>query len=439
MSRTVSKAERRGGWGTVAGRRLQRRRMRPTVSALEPRTLPSNLYVNSANSGTADGLTPATGFTTIQAGISIASTGDTILVETGHGYNESDTVGVAGLTIEADTGQHPVLDGTTPIAQASSGFTIIATGVTIAGFTIQNFSGPSAVLVQGGASITLSGETIQDNSASSSGGGIDNSGELTVTECTLTNNTAGRDGGGIYDEMSGTVSVTQSTLTNNTAASNGGGIDSESSGAVSITDTTIASNSAAGSGGGILCDVDTLSICDAAITNNTATIVGGGIFIGPGALTILNTTIASNSAISGGGVINFGTANLTDSIVTLNTADAEGGGGGGLYNNGTTTLSNCTVSDNSAGEGGGLFNFYSDSLTFSGGNFEANHASSSGGAIFNGGHIESFDSGFTGNSAGNAGGAYRTPWGPARSPAAASRATPPAPMAGAVSASLPAP
>ena len=82
--------------------------------ALEPRTLLSNLYVNSANTGTANGLTPATGFTTIQAAISKASPGGTILVETGNGYNESDTVNVANLTIEADTGQTPVLDGTTP-------------------------------------------------------------------------------------------------------------------------------------------------------------------------------------------------------------------------------------------------------------------------------------------------------------------------------------
>ena len=54
----------------------------------------SNLFVNSANSGPTDGLTPATGFTTIQDAISSAGTGDTILVETGNGYNESDTVGV---------------------------------------------------------------------------------------------------------------------------------------------------------------------------------------------------------------------------------------------------------------------------------------------------------------------------------------------------------
>ena len=93
--------------GLFAPTKPRRRRPRPlgiwrTVEALEPRTLLSNLwYVNSADSGTPNGLTPATGFLTIQAAINAASAGDTILVENGNGYNESDTIGVSNLTIEA--------------------------------------------------------------------------------------------------------------------------------------------------------------------------------------------------------------------------------------------------------------------------------------------------------------------------------------------------
>ena len=116
-------------------------------------------------------------------------------METGNGYNESDTVGVSNLNIEADAGQSPVLDGTTPTAQSSPGFTIEAgtTGVTIEGFTIQNFTGTSAVAVQNGASLTLSGDTIQDNTNSGGNGGginVNNGGTLTITGGTLTDNTA---------------------------------------------------------------------------------------------------------------------------------------------------------------------------------------------------------------------------------------------------------
>ena len=110
--------------------------------ALETRTLLSHWYVNSANTGPQNGLTPATGYVTIQAGIDSAGAGDTILLENGNGYNESDTVGVNGLTIKADTGQAPVLDGESLGFEASAGFTITSTGVTIAGLTIQLFNRP---------------------------------------------------------------------------------------------------------------------------------------------------------------------------------------------------------------------------------------------------------------------------------------------------------
>ncbi len=116
MSRTFSRQLN----ALLAAGNVGRRRSRPRgvlrgLEVLEPRTLLSNLwYVNSADSGTPDGMTPATGFLTIQTAINAASAGDTILVETSNGYNESDTVGVSNLTIGADTEQTPVLDGTNP-------------------------------------------------------------------------------------------------------------------------------------------------------------------------------------------------------------------------------------------------------------------------------------------------------------------------------------
>ena len=75
MRRNVGKVVRvrNGARGTVTGRQWRSRQMSPVVLALESRTLLSTWYINSANSGPADGLTPDTGFATIQAGIASAA------------------------------------------------------------------------------------------------------------------------------------------------------------------------------------------------------------------------------------------------------------------------------------------------------------------------------------------------------------------------------
>jgi len=82
MSHNEARDQRRGGRGTVEAR--QRRRMQPTVLALEPRTLLSNLsglYGNSPRIG------PLTGST-----ISVASTTGTIFVKVGNGNNDHVTI-----------------------------------------------------------------------------------------------------------------------------------------------------------------------------------------------------------------------------------------------------------------------------------------------------------------------------------------------------------
>src|SRR5205823_11700934 len=82
------------------------------VQVLESRALLSTWYVDSGFLGPSEGSRSAP-FTAIQAAIDVAGSGDTILVETGRGYNESDTIDVSksNLPIGADTGASPVLDG----------------------------------------------------------------------------------------------------------------------------------------------------------------------------------------------------------------------------------------------------------------------------------------------------------------------------------------
>ena len=296
-------------------RRNRSRSRERTLEVLEPRTLLSNTwYVNSSFSGTSDG-SQSDPFTTIQAAISGAGAGDLILVETGNGYNESDTVNVADLTIDADTGQTPVLDGTTPIAQTSPGLTMSATGVTIAGLTIQNFSGSSAIDVQNG-SLTLSSDVIQENSVPGGfGGGIINQGTLILTNDTVSGNSA-VDGGGIFNQ--GMLTVTNDTVSGNSASQDGGGIFNLVGGTVTLTNDTLSGNSA-GVGGGIAVISGTVMLTNDTVSGNSAT-SGGGIAVFSSTVMLTNDTVSGNSAVSGGGVyVASGTVKPGNTIIAGNT------------------------------------------------------------------------------------------------------------------------
>ena len=74
--------------------------------------------------------------------------------------------------------------------------------------------------VDEGVTASISGLTISGGQAAGNGGGVYNSGTLTLTGCTVSGNTASfgsgtSDGGGIYNN--GTLSLTDSTIAANSA------------------------------------------------------------------------------------------------------------------------------------------------------------------------------------------------------------------------------
>ena len=76
-----------------------------------------------------------------------------------------------------------------------------------------------------GTTVNLSGLTIQHGSTSGNGGGILNSGTLTMKDSTLSGNLASGAGGGIAHQdgnLNSTLTVKNSTLSNNSAYSGGG-------------------------------------------------------------------------------------------------------------------------------------------------------------------------------------------------------------------------
>ncbi len=197
------------------------------------------------------------------------------------------------------------------------------------------------------------------------GGGIYNSGTLTVSNSTISNNFAEGygfgNGGGIYNSISGTATVSYSTLSGNYGNTGlgalGGGIWSD--GKLTVTYSTL-SNNFGNSGGGIYNrGSGTLTVTNSTLSNNSVFGSGGGI-VNHGTATVNNSTLSGNSASNGGGFDNSGTLTVNNSTLANNSAISSQSStrGGAICNNSgaTLTVSHSTLSGNSATNGSGIYN-----------------------------------------------------------------------------------
>jgi len=147
------------------------------------------------------------------------------------------------------------------------------------------------------STLTLT-EMIIFDSSGGSGGGIYNTGALTVTNSTLSNDSAVAaggggtfDGGGIYNL--GTLTITNSTFSGDYATGDGGGIFNGLGGTAIVTNSTLSSDGA-GLGGGIG-NQGTLQVFDSTLSKDTAQWGGGGIYIAEGEVVLHNTIVAVNA------------------------------------------------------------------------------------------------------------------------------------------------
>jgi hypothetical protein len=203
--------------------------------------------------------------------------------------------------------------------------------------TISGNNTVGVFLVDPGVTATLSGLIIANGQASAMGGGIENSGTLTVFNCTIENNTA-QFGGGLYNN--GTLTVTANTYIQNNVAK-------------------------AGLGGGIYNDGATVTVGVVGnptfILNNSANRGGGIDNDNGGTLTVTGSDLSGNQAKRGGGLINTATSTVTisDSVLLdcgASGTTSNGSGGAGFYSSGTGSMTGCTVMRNTAeGSGGGIF------------------------------------------------------------------------------------
>ena len=163
------------------------------------------------------------------------------------------------------------------------------------------------------------------------------SGELTVTNSNL----SGNDGGAIYNK-GGTVAVSDSNLSNNLY---GGGVSNDT-GTMTISNCTLSGNTAAINGGNVDNNGGTVAIKDSTISGGSAR-YGGGICNAEGTVAIDNVTLSGNIATwhtdypwtvdgKGGAIFNSsGTVTITSSTIKGNGAVGDGAG---IYNDSRGTV-----------------------------------------------------------------------------------------------------
>jgi hypothetical protein len=289
-------------------------------------------------------------------------------------------------------------------SQASTVFSIDPTvHAAIAGLTVADGHGAFGGGIHNSGALTLTDSVIRDNTAAASsgasgGGGIWNDGTLTVTDSILSDNTVNAvdirnpsAGGGIANR--GTLTLIRSTVSGNVAvgsnATLGQGAGIWNAGTLTATDTIVSDNATTrfgGSGGGIW-NAGTLTVIGSTLRANVAhgfNADGGGIW-NAGTLTITGSTLSGNDGSErGGGIENdaSGTLTLIASVVSENVAGVYGGG----ISNDTgcvLTIRNSTLSTNSANMGGGIANRDDGMLTMIDSTLSHNTAFNGGGGIWN--------------------------------------------------------
>jgi len=266
----------------------------------------------------------------IQAGINLAGSGDTVLVASGT-YFEHDIKMKSGITLRSQEG---CADSVTIDAQQLGRVIycqLISGSTRIEGFTITGgfVSGP------------------MDNS----GGGIACTGLSSpwIVRCTFTNNYASFDGGGVFCSSNSSPHLVECVISENQADNGGAGIRCELNSSPTLTDCTISNNTGTGLWNSSS-SAPTLTRCS--ITEHPR---WGINHQSSAPLTLVDCELARNTGtewLSGGMRVWSGAADLTGCTI----ADNSGGAGGLRLLDGSVTVTKCTFTGNHAvDEGGGFF------------------------------------------------------------------------------------
>ena len=236
------------------------------------------------------------------------------------------------------------------------------------------------ILVDGGATLTLTNCTIAGNAAGAGGGVFISSNSIVaVRNCFFVGNSAVNDGGAIDSETNSTLSLDGSAFTGNSARR--GGALFNNSGTNALNNCTLAANSAA-DGGAIDNDTNSvLTINFSTFSFNVGTNFGSALINTNGGTVSINaSTFSSNSCPADWGCIdNWNTISLDNSTLSGNQ------GGGFINTGGFAVCNNSTFSGNAAIFDGGAFYAYSGTNLLNNCTFSGNSAQRRAGGIYENG------------------------------------------------------
>ena len=301
---------------------------------------------------------------------------------TGPDLGRSGTLYLRGVVnVGGGSAEKTIIDGggIARVFEVAEGATVEISGLTVRNGLAKGGNG-GGILTRG--STTLQAMIFEKNRATADpgqsngrGGGIHNDARLSLTAVTIDENTADGRGGGLYNGENGNITMMNGRVHRNTSLTDdGGGISN--SGSISMGLLPITGNKAAGSAGGIDNIEGSLEIFDAALLGNTAGADGGGLR-NSGKTRVRNTTIGGNRAgASGAGIDNRASGRLALANVTVarNGAGTEQKGeGGGIRNGkqGRVEIANTLVAENTVAEApsdcsgtieSGGYNLFSTSL-----------------------------------------------------------------------------
>ena len=283
------------------------------------------------------------------------------------------------------------------------------------------------------AGVSISGLTISNAMATSSfagdGGGIYNSGTLTLSNCIISDCTAmtgtnaldgaqlanpgptggtGANGGGIYN--AGTLSLVACILSGNTGGMGGFGAPQPAP------SFYFAGSGGTGGVGGAIYNAGTLQAANCTFSNNSGGLggIGGLLIFDSGGFNFPIVEGPPGNGGPGGAIYNLGTATLTGCTLSGNVggpgntdlpaggsgAPGNGGSAGAIYNAGGLSLTLCTLDGNAGGtgaipgDGGGIYNSGSATLTAS---TITRNSATTGGGIYNASDFGAVSTIFAGN------------------------------------------